>query len=272
MKIGFVIRRNCQRCARIVKRILEILPDSWDLVFEEELNRYGNYHGVKAEELSADIIISVGGDGTVLRTFQRSRGPILGINMGGLGFLSEVEIGEIESAIYRLIRGEYQIEKARRLKVVLNGRELVNATNEVLIHSTQIAKIRKFSIFSRTGFIDRVAADGVIVATPIGSTSYSYSAGGPILYPTLDAMVISYIAPFASRSRPIVMPITEEIRVKLIGKDQGCKVIVDGQSEYSMDSSDDLRISRSDNYAEFVTLKRSFFDRVREKLVKNVVD
>lgn len=272
MKIGLVIRKECERCAKIVRRIVDLLPPDWEIVFQKEISKYTDFKGVGIDEISADIIITVGGDGTVLWTLQYAKGPILGINMGGLGFLSEVEIGEVESAIYKIMRNDYTIDKSRKLNVVLNGEQLINATNEVLIHSDKIAKIRKFTIFTENSFIDRIAADGVIVATPIGSTSYSYSAGGPILYPTLDAMVISYIAPFASRSRPIVIPVDEEIRLRLIGSDQTCKIIIDGQTEYEMSSGDDLRIGKSDAYAEFVTLKRSFFDRVREKLVKNVVN
>lgn len=272
MRVGFVIRKNCERCAKIVKRIVELLPPQWELVFQKEIERYTAFKGVELPEIRADIIITVGGDGTVLWTFQYATGPILGINMGGLGFLSEVEIGEVESAMYKLIRKEYTIDRSRKLKVMLNGNELISATNEVLIHSDKIAKIRKFTIFTEKSFIDRIAADGVIVATPVGSTSYSYSAGGPILYPTLDAMVISYLAPFASRSRPIVIPVEEEIRIRLVGEDQSCSIIIDGQTEYQMNSGDDLRIGKSDEYAEFVTLRRSFFDRVREKLIKNVVN
>lgn len=272
MKIGLVIRKDCERCARIVRRITDLLPSDWEVVYQKEISRFTNLKGVEIDEISADIIITIGGDGTVLWTLQYANGPILGINMGGLGFLSEVEIGDVESAVYKLIRKDYTIDRSRKLDVSLNGERLIDATNEVLIHSDKIAKIRKFTISTENSFIDRVAADGVIVATPIGSTSYSYSAGGPILYPSLDAMVISYIAPFASRSRPIVIPIEEEIKIRLIGNDQNCKIIVDGQTEYEMGSGDDLVIGKSDSYAEFVTLKRSFFDRVREKLVKNVVN
>ncbi|MCL4335044.1 MAG: NAD(+) kinase [Candidatus Thermoplasmatota archaeon] len=272
MKVAFVIRRNCPRCAKIVNRIIEIAPSDWELVFEHEISKYIKMKTVSIEEINADIIITVGGDGTVLWTLQYARGSILGINMGGLGFLSEIEIGEVEGSVYRLMRGDYVIDSYPKLKVVLDGERLKDATNEVLIHSDRIAKIRKFSIFAGDNFVDRVASDGVIVATAVGSTSYSYSAGGPVLFPTLNAAVISYLAPFASRSRSIVIPSEEEIRVKLVGSDQGCKVIIDGQTEYSMDSSDDLRISRSENKADFVTMRRSFYDRVREKLVKNVVN
>lgn len=272
MKVGFVIRRNCPRCARIVTRVVELLPKDWELVFQKEISKFTEFKGVEIEQMQCDIIISVGGDGTVLWTLQYASGPILGINMGGLGFLSEIEIGDVESAIYRLKRKEYTIDRSRKLRVRLNEKDLISATNEVLIHSAKIAKIRKFTIFTENSFIDRIAADGVIVATPTGSTSYSYSAGGPILYPSLEAMVISYIAPFASRSRPIVIPEEEDIRIKLVGKDQSCRIIVDGQTEYEMNSGDELRIGKSEEFAEFVTLKRTFFERVREKLVKNVVD
>ncbi|MHB8395748.1 MAG: NAD(+) kinase [Thermoplasmataceae archaeon] len=272
MKIGFVIRKDCERCAHIVQRILEILPPDWEPVFEKEAARFLNRKGKDLEKLQADLIVTVGGDGTVLRTLQAAKGPVLGINMGGLGFLSEVEIGEVESTVFKLIRGEYRIEESLKLMVTVNGIRLPDSTNEVLVHSDRIAKIRRFSISTSNNFIDLTAADGVIVSTPVGSTSYSFSAGGPVIYPTLRAMVISYLAPFIARSRAIVIPPEDEIQVKIIGEDQPCILIIDGQFQTEVSASDDIRITVSENNAEFVTIGHSFFERMRDKLIKNVVD
>ncbi len=197
--------------------------------------------------------------------------------MGGLGFLTEVEIGgEVEKSIYRIIRGgDYRIERAMKLKVTVNGIRTKDCTNEVVVHTRKVSKIRKFNIYVSGHFLDSVSADGgVIVATPIGSTSYSYSAGGPILLPSLRAMVISYLAPpFGSRIRPVVVPTERSIRIRLVGRDQDSLVILDGQEEIPpVHAGDDIEISVSENYAEFVTLERSFYQRMREKLIKYVVN
>ncbi|MCL4329072.1 MAG: NAD(+) kinase [Candidatus Thermoplasmatota archaeon] len=272
MKIAFVIRKGCQRCATIVKRIREILPPEWEIVYDKESATFLNVRGKDLEKIQADIIICIGGDGTVLRTLQASKGPVLGINMGGLGFLSEVEIGEVESTIFKLKRGEYSIEKSLKLKVIVNGVRLPDSTNEILVHSDKIAKIRRFSVSTSNNFIDLAVADGVLISTPVGSTSYSFSAGGPIIYPTLRAMVISYLAPFIARSRSMVIPPEEEIRVRIVGENQGCILIIDGQYQQEVSSSDDIRVTISENQAEFVMIGRSFFERMRDKLIKNVVD
>ncbi|MCL5803664.1 MAG: NAD(+) kinase [Thermoplasmataceae archaeon] len=272
MKIAFVVRKDCKRCSNVVKRIIEILPPEWEKIYESEASKYLNTRGRELEKLDADIIIAVGGDGTALRALQLARGPILGINMGGLGFLNEVEIGDVEKSIYSIIRGDYKIEKTMKLSVKINGVEVEECTNEVVIHTSKISKIRKFKIYVSDNFIDGTNADGVIVATPIGSTSYSYSAGGPLVLPSMDAMVISYLAPFGTRVRPIVASPAETVRVKLVGKDQQCTVILDGQVEYPINSSDTVEISVSKHRAQFVTLRQSFYERIREKLIKYVVN
>lgn len=272
LDVAFVIRRDCPRCASIVRRILDIVPADWNLIFENEVARFIGKKGVPLDSVKADIIVTIGGDGTVLRTLQRAHGPVLGINMGGLGFLSEVELGMVENTIYKLERKEYRIEKSIKLKVTLNGMRQMDCTNEVLIHSDRIAKIRRFGIYTSDNFIDLVAADGVIVATPVGSTSYSFSAGGPIIYPTLDAAVITYLAPFISGSRSIVIPPDQEINIRILGKDQDCTLVLDGQENVKVSQADDIRVSLSENKAEFVNVGRTFFERMRDKLIKNVVD
>ena len=254
-----------------MRRIVEILPDDWTALYDRETAAFLGRKGTELEKMNADAIIAVGGDGTVLRAIQLTSSPVLGINMGGLGFLSEVEIGEVEKSIYRIIRGDYRIESTLKLKVFINGSETLECTNEAVIHSSRIAKIRKFKVYIGESFFDFTTADGIIVATPIGSTSYSFSAGGPIIYPTLDAAVISYIAPFRSRTRPVVIPPDKEILVKLAGKDQSSVVIMDGQAQFSVDERDEIVIRVSENKAKFITFRESFYERIREKLVKNVV-
>ncbi len=272
MRIAFTIRRNCERCARVVSRIVELIPKDWQTIYDKECAKFLEIRGTDLEAIKADIIIAVGGDGTALRATQMAKGPVLGINMGGLGFLTEVEIGDVEKSIYKLIRGDYKIEKNMKLKVKINGLEVLDSTNEAVIHTSKIAKIRKFKIYAGGNFLDSGSADGIIVSTPIGSTSYNYSAGGPIIHPSLNVMAITYLAPFRSRVRPMVIPADQPIKIKLCGPGQESLVIIDGQAEYPVNENDEIEISASENKAEFITFRDSFYDKIREKLIKHVVN
>lgn len=272
MKMAFTIRKDCERCARVVQRIVEIVPKDWNLIFDKETAKFLEEKGTDLESIKADIIIAIGGDGTALRAHQMAKGPVLGINMGGLGFLTEVEIGDVEKSIHKLMRGEYSVDRHMKLLVRINGIDTMECTNEAVIHTRKTAKIRRFKVFAGGRFLDRTAADGIIIATPVGSTSYNYSAGGPILHPSLNAMVITYLAPFRSRVRPMVLPGDQTIKIKLVGQDQDSYVIMDGQQEYEVDENDEIEISVSPHKAEFITFRDSFYDKIREKLIKQVVN
>lgn len=272
MKVAFTIRRNCERCARVVKRIVDILPEDWNLSYDKECAKFLDTKGTDLEAIKADIIIAVGGDGTALRAQQMAKGPVLGINMGGLGFLTEVEIGDVEKSMYKLIKGQYNVDRNMKLRVTINGQETYDCTNEAVIHTSKIAKIRKFKIYIGESFLDSASADGIIVATPVGSTSYNYSAGGPIIHPSLNAMVITYLAPFRSRVRPMVIPGDQPLKIRFAGVDQDSVVILDGQKEYPVSEKDEIEISVSPEKAEFITFRDSFYDKIREKLIKHVVN
>lgn len=272
MKVAFVIRRDCTRCVKIVERIIDLFPKNWETEFDNDTARLLGRDGKEISNISADIIITIGGDGTALRALQMAKGPILGINMGGLGFLTEIEIGDIEKSIYQVIRGQYKIIENMKIDVRVNGIKQVECTNEAVIYTGKIAKLRKFNVYVGDNFIEGTGADGVIVATPMGSTSYSFSAGGPILLPNLNAMVISYLAPFGSRTRPLIVPSGETITVKQVGKEQDGLLILDGQVQVPLMDGDTVEVSVSKEKARFVSLKGTFYEKLREKLIKLVVN
>ncbi len=272
MKIAFVVRKDCDRCALIVKRIIDIIPRDWEIIYDIEASKYFDVDGKNLEDINADIIITIGGDGTLLRALQMAKGPVLGINMGGLGFLTEIEIGEIESSIYKIIRGEYKIYESMKLKVSINGERVEDCTNEAVIHTQRIAQIRRFKIYIDGHFLSTIKADGIIIATPIGSSSYSLSAGGPFLLPTLKGMVISYLAPYSARLKPVVVPSSSIVEIKIAGNDERDLVILDGQKQYDARTGDSILISTSDKTARFITLRESIYDRIREKVIKHVVN
>ncbi|BAB60205.1 transmembrane protein [PUT] [Thermoplasma volcanium GSS1] len=272
MKVAFVIRKDCKRCATIAKSIIELIPPDWEKIYDTEAAKFLGGVGKDITEISADIIIAIGGDGTVLRILQNAKGPVLGINMGGLGFLTEIEIDEVGSSTYKLIRGEYKINEAMKLKVYINGRRLEDCTNEAVVHTDRIARIRQFKIYVDGHFLTTIKSDGVIVATPTGSSSYSSSAGGPLLLPTVRGMVISYLAPYSSRIKPVVVPSESTVEIKIAGNDQDSLLILDGQKEYKIKSGDTVSISMSEEKARFVSFRESIYDRLRDKVIKHVVN
>jgi NAD+ kinase len=273
MRIAYIIRRGCPRCAKIVKRIDDIIPSEWERIYVDELEPYLKEKEYRAlDDIEADILFTIGGDGTVLMVAQRAKGAILGINMGSLGFLSEVEIGKVEETVYRIIRGEHKFIEFMRLEVMINGEVVGYAMNEVVIHSNKISKVRNFKLYLDGSFVERTRADGIIVATPIGSTSYSLSAGGPIVMPATQAMVIAYLAPVTLRIRPMVVPSSSILEILVAGTDQECTIILDGQKEINFISSDRVTITRSAKSFKFITFKKDFYSKLREKLLKDVVN
>ena len=272
MKVAFIIRKDCPRCAKIVERILNILPDDIETIFETEIAKYLNVPTVPADTIEADIIITIGGDGTVLLASQKAKGAILGINMGTLGFLSEVELGNVESSIYKLIRGDYKEIEVMRLAVYVNGEFRGKCINEAVIHSRQISKVRSFKVYVDDNFVDKTRADGIIIATPMGSTSYSMSAGGPIILPSAEAMVLSFIAPVTLRIRPMVVSSNSTAIIVMGGTNEESIIILDGQEEIDIKSGDKVEIRKCEQAAKFITMRRNFFTKFREKLLKDVVN
>ena len=273
MKVAYIVRNDCPRCVNIVERIDRILPNEWERIFENELkSSFTDKEFSDISEIEADILFIIGGDGTVLRAAQNAKGAMLGINMGSLGFLSEVELGKVEDTVFKIVRGEHKFTELMRIEIRVNGKFAGYALNEVVIHSNAISKVRNFKLYLDGKFVERTRADGIIVATPVGSTSYSLSAGGPIVMPETRAMVVSYLAPVTLRIRPMVMPSTSVLTISAIGRETECVVILDGQKEIPVSKDDSVTVTGSGKPYRFITLRRDFYTKLREKLLKDVVN
>ena len=222
--------------------------------------------GVLLPNMAADVIITIGGDGTILRTLQGTDSPILGVNAGVLGFLTEIHSNEIKSAIRKVLAGKYRIEERLKLKTVMNGKRLEDATNEAVIHTAHIAKMRHFAIQVDGQPATEMRADGLIVATPTGSTCYAMSVGSAIVDPRVDALVIAPIAPFRLSARPFVVPARSRISVT-IRDPRECIMVIDGQCEFEMCGDERLEFTASDKKARFVSFKNDFYRNLEEKLV-----
>jgi len=150
--------------------------------------------------------------------------------------------------------------------VTVDGRRLYDCTNEAVLHTAQVAKIRDFEVWLNGTLVQKVRADGIIVATPTGSTSYNLSVGGPIVDPRVEAFVISAIAPFKPAARATVVPTNGEVRVKLT-KPKECLLVLDGQHEEEIKGTEDIRFSGSESRAKLVKFGDDFYRRIEEKLV-----
>ena len=194
--------------------------------------------------------------------------PVFAINSGGMGFLSEVESKYCIGGLKQVIDGDYNVEERAKLKIMLDGKRLPDAANEATVQTGRIAKIMYLKIFVEDDLIETLGADGIIVATPTGSTSYALSVGGPILDPSVNAMVIAPLAPFKLSARPWVVPLEKKIQIKLLPKSKECKLVIDGENPHNVTTESDIVITGSEKKARFIRFGESFYQMFRLKLVR----
>ena len=296
MKIGIATRLDTEQARQIFKRTMNYLlsaPGLAELTLEHSLrdmdwvgaadkegkesvsenidNTRYNKDNIRYDELenfNSDVIITIGGDGTILRTIHRTNKRVLPINAGILGFLTELDSDDLETGLGKLLDGDYFIDSRSRLKTVYKDHPLMDAVNEAVIHTAQVAKIRRFRIYVDGFEADTIRADGIIVATPTGTTCYAMSAGSPILNPNVPAITIVPISSFSLSTRPIVVPDSSEIEIRpLDGKES--LLVIDGQQTIETDGKESIHFSRSDKKAEFVRFERNFYKRVWKKLIRS---
>jgi len=236
--------------------------------FSIELRSANQIIGEKLPKV--DLAIAFGGDGTFLKTVKALPDPaipVLGVNFGRGGFLIEAEAFMLDEALNRVVKGDYELEKAMMISVRVEGGELGDILNEVYIASQVLGEVLKARVMKDDVEIMRIEADGVIVSTPIGSTAYAYSAGGPIVDDDLEAAVIAAVCPI-SNFRPMVLSLEQELSVEVIS-DHGISVMMDGFIKKNFDERV-LRLAfrKSSRAATFVRLGlgENFARRVRKKL------
>lgn len=213
--------------------------------------------------------IVLGGDGTILKTarfYSKYNVPILGINLGRLGFLSQAKSTQIEDAINRILKGAFKIEN-RIMLSALNGK--LNALNDIVIKGEAFSRTSRLYVHINNEIVCDYLADGIIISTPTGSTAYTLSAGGPILSPKLEATVIVPICPHTMNARPIVIPADETIKVTSSQNKPLLKISADGQETISFGVNEAIEIKRNKHYAKLILLnieKNSFYSVLKEKL------
>jgi NAD+ kinase len=197
--------------------------------------------------------------------------PVLGVNYGGLGYLTEFRIEEMFDGLEAALEGKCEVDRRvmldvefkRRGKIIESGRVL----NDVVINKSVVARIIEIEANLNGLFVNSFRADGLIVSTPTGSTAYNLSAGGPIIFPSMNAVVITPICPFTLTNRPIVVPDHAEISLRLRNKNEGVALTLDGQVAYEMTSGDRVTIRKSKTAFNLVRpTNRNYFDVLRNKL------
>ncbi len=220
-----------------------------------------------------DLVLVLGGDGTLMSVARTvpSGVPILGINLGRLGFLTELSRVELYPHLVRVLQGDYEIEERSifRIELERGGRKVgdFRAFNDVVIAKSALAQIIELSLTIDGRLIARYRADGLIISTPSGSTAYNLSAGGPILDPGLPVAVLTPICPHALTLRPLVVPDQELLEVVLETQSEEVFLTVDGREGGSLSYRDVVRVRRDENTAHLVrVVGRTFYDSLRDKL------
>ena len=274
--VGLVAKYQERKAAQMVRWLIPWLKKRGKKVcVENGLARAGAQSCSKKEmAFKADLIISLGGDGTLLNIaplVERPEVPILGVNLGALGFITEVAVDELESVLSKTLSGDYEVEKRMTLEVRVlgkNGRpHKFRVLNDVVIAKGARSRIIDLETYIGKDYLCTYRADGLIVSTPTGSTAYYLAAAGPILEPTLGAIVFAPICPHTLTHRPIVVPSNAVIRVTLRSFGDTVILIPDGQQGMRLNNGD--RVEARDYGLPVSLIKlpsRSYYEILREKL------
>jgi len=268
MRFGLYANPRTAGLKEVLQPIIEFLGSEKrsSVIYEKELAEYLGKSGLPFGELDVDILVTVGGDGTILRAFQSCDLPVFAVHAGNVGFLTTVGYSEAIQGLKRVLEGNYTIEEKLRLKVLLNDKRLPDCTNELTVHTSQIAKIRSYAVDLDGQTVAHFRADGMIISTPTGSTSYAMSNGGPILAPGVEAFVLAPIAPYKLSSRPYVLPPDGNVTVRLLDGDRTSLLVLDGQFELEVDGNDAIHITKSERRSHLVNFGLDFFERVNLRL------
>mgnify|MGYP000704650676 FL=1 len=289
-RIGVVGRKEHDDVPGCVEQLASFAREHQiDLSFEEHLTQ-GAPEGAKPLDLDADaidLLIALGGDGTLLRAGRYVAGrdiPVLGVNLGHLGFLTALVHAELEEHLALVLKGDYVLDRRYTLEACIvhadgsEGESLL-AWNDFVIHKRGVARVTRLDLRVRERGTEGVEADegwqdmgsfsgdGLIVATPTGSTAYSLSAGGPIVVPSVDCLIVTPICPHTLAMRPMVIPATQRVAVRPIERTKDLVVTADGQMAHEFETGAEIHIGRSEIEIPLVRFEgQNFFGTLQRKL------
>ncbi len=276
--VGIIFKHNFEPAKRECQQLKDWFTERGITVYTEEMAARSYLGECLEEETSipdtVGWVVVLGGDGTLLgaaRRVGRYGVPILGINLGGLGFLTEIPLKRLYKDMERLLAGEIEVET----RLMLEARALrdneqkcrFSVLNDVVINKGALARIIDLRVFIDGRFLTTFRADGLIVSSPTGSTGYNLSAGGPILYPNLGALILTPICPFTLTQRPIILPDTSVIEIKMGEDTEEVTLTFDGQVGFGLMDNDRVIISKSEKKLRLIkSPDQEYFDILRTKL------
>jgi len=272
--IGLVIRPNSHNLYRYYKKIKERLSSyGIELLVEKESAKILKVEGVEFNEMciKSDAIISLGGDGTLISVSRRSyryNKPILGINVGKLGFLVDIDVAEIESFLDKLSKGEYRVDKRMVLEVIFNRKNSEEkravAFNDVVFSRPMVSGMVDLKAYIDGTLFNNYYGDGLIVSTPTGSTAYNLSSGGPVVFPLTEALILTPLCSHSLTQRPLILPANFKVMIK---SDDEVLISLDGQEFYNISEYDSIEVKMAKNSVKLIhRLERNYFSVLREKL------
>ncbi len=276
-RIGVLGNLRYRNVSEALERLARIAPDHGLELFAGPKLRAGAGAGLAALPSSAaevDLVITLGGDGALLggaRWGGPAGTPVLGVNLGRLGFLTAVTLEEVEGALARIVAGEYVLDRRMALEVCSvhrgGGSDSYYALNDAVIHKGGLVRMVPVRVWVDDEEVGLYRADGVIVATPTGSTAYSLSAGGPILDPRQDAIIVTPICPHTMAVRPLVLPPGSQITVEVGSPAEEISLTIDGQVGALLNPGDRVTACKAERPVQLVRLPgQSFFSLLRRKL------
>jgi len=272
---GFILKPNDPEIKTLYKRIMgEFEARGISVLLAEQSGKMIGEEGVKFEAMceKSDFLVSLGGDGTLLSLVRRSHGynkPVVGINAGNLGFLADVTIDDVELFLEQLIQDEYRIDERMMIEGYVQRKdgkkEPFFAFNDVVITRPVVSKMATVYASIDGVRFNTYKGDGLIIATPTGSTAYNLAAGGPVMYPLTQALIMTPILAHSLTQRPLVVP--ADFTIELSSPEERIIAVIDGQDDYEMTSEDILVIMGAKRGAKLLHRKeRNYFSVLREKL------
>ena len=280
ISVGIIYKHDFEPAEIEVKKLENWLKDRNINVFSEEMGAKEEFDGCYEEPSiipeSVDWVVVLGGDGTLLgaaRKVCRYGVPLLGVNLGGLGFLTEIPIDRLYPAIEMMFKKQLEVETRFMLETkVLRGQEEICrflVLNDVVINNKGVlARIIELDVYINEAFLTTFRADGLIISTPTGSTAYNLSAGGPILHPTLENFILTPICPFTLTNRPIILPDSDTVRIAMGKEDEGkASLTFDGQVGFDLSHEDKVMIYKAkESIKLFKSPDQSYFEILKTKL------
>jgi NAD+ kinase len=277
MKVGVVGNPRYHDLKAVLEHVAEQAPERGiSLYTEERLGKFWDRDVPLFEGVELDALVTFGGDGTLLRGARllgARETPILGVNLGRVGFLTTATRQSLDPALDALVAGRYVIERRQALQAEIkdgsgNGRARQMAMNDIAVHKGGVARVVRVNVFIQGENVGPYSADGIIVATPTGSTAYSLSAGGPIVVPGVEAMVVTPIAAHTLAVRPLVVPSSYRIVIEpIVGWSEDLLVSFDGQTGTTLAPGESVDVRRADHRVCLIRLGGDgFFGRMRQKL------